>query len=640
MAIASSATEHPHEVCVERNVLVPLDDGVTLAADLYLPETTGPFPTLISLYPYRKDDIIGSFSAYVQRWFAERGYAHLLVDVRGSGGSAGRWVESMHPIPEGVDGARVVEWAAAQEWCDGSVGVWGISYGGLMAFATAAERPSHLKAIAPVYGFWDIQQDFVAPGGCSNMLGLQQRECIMLAQELAPPTFRDREGRWRDVWRERLERLKRDGPYSLRWFEHPDYDDYWRERVIPLARIEVPAFLIAGWRDLFPEAMSEAYRRISGPKQLLFGPWLHVQPDLAAREPFDWLSELLRFWNRWLRGIKESGEDQRPVWLFVQGDGGWRREADWPPARVVERVMYPVSGGALGTHQQLGGCDVYQATPLVGVCGGQWDAMATGMGYPLDQGPDDLLSLTYTSEPLEDRLELGGSPEAILHIERLDGTGPFSLVAKLVDVEPDGRAELITTGWLRVSSSRQVRIRLWATSYALARGHRLRLSVSAADFPRVWPDPTSPKLELDLGASELRLPVVPDDPEAGWEEPPRPPEVPPTDRFPWTLSGGPEWTRERDEAGDASSVTLGGGEVMRLPEGGTLSIRQRATASVAAAHPEGAALTAEAHIETRSADGELVEVEARSTMWRDHVVYQSRVLVEGVPLLVRTWTNM
>jgi putative CocE/NonD family hydrolase len=638
---AASATERRRAVRIERNVLVPLEDGVTLAADLYLPEAPGPFPTLISFYPYRKDDVIGSFSAYAQRWFTQRGYAHLLVDVRGSGGSSGRWVESMHPVPEGADGAQVVEWAASQDWCDGSVGVWGISYGGLMGFATAAERPPHLKAIAPVYGFWDIQRDFVAPGGCPNMLGLHQRECVMLAQELAPPTFRDDDGRWREVWRARLGRLEREGPYSLRWFDHPDYDDYWRERVIALERIEVPAFLIAGWRDLFPEAMSEAYRRLRGPKQLLFGPWLHVQPDLAAREPFDWLAELLRFWDRWLRGVEPEGaEEERAVWLFVQGDGGWRREAEWPPARAVEQVVYPAPGGVLETYQQEGGGDIYQATPVVGVHGGQWDAMATGMGYPLDQGPDDLLSLTYTSEPFEDGLELGGSPEAVLHVERLDGDGPFTLVAKLVDVEPDGRAELITSGWLRVRSPGEARVRLWATSYALSAGHRLRLSVSAADFPRVWPDPVSPELELDLGASELRLPVVPEDPEIGWEEPPRPPEVAPAERFPWTTGGDPLWRWERDEAADAASVTLGGGESMRLPEGGTLSIRQQATASVAAPHPEGASVTAEARIETRSADGELVEVEARSAVRRDRVVYRGRVLVDGVPLLERSWTSM
>jgi putative CocE/NonD family hydrolase len=640
MATRTSKAEQLYDVRVERNVLIPLADGVTLASDLHLPDAPGPFPTLISFYPYRKDDIIGSFSAYTRRWFAERGYAHLLVDVRGSGGSAGRWVESMHPIPEGVDGAQVVEWAAAQPWSDGAIGIWGISYGGMMAFNTAAERPPHLKAIAPIYGMWDLYRDAIGLGGCQIMLGMHQRECIMLAQELAPPTYRDAEGRWREVWRARLERLEAEGPYSLRWYDHPDYDDYWRERVIPLEQIEVPSFLIAGWRDLFPEAMTEAYRRITAPKQLLFGPWLHVQPDVAAREPVDWLGELLRFWDRWLRGV-EAPDDEPPVRLFVQGPaGGWRLEDDWPPARAVEHVLYPDGDGLLSPERPPGGGDTYRATPVVGVHGGQWDAMATGMGYPLDQGPDDLLSLTFTTEPLEEELELGGSPEVVLHVQRLDGDDAFTLVAKLVDVAPDGRSELIASGWLRVPGSGEARIRLWATSYALARGNKLRLSISCSDFPRVWPDSSSPELELEFGPSELRLPVVPEDPEARWQEPPRPPEVPAAERFPWTIDAGPVWRWERDEAGDGASVTLGGGETMRLPEGGTLSIRQRATASVAAANPDSAEITAEARIETRSAEGDLIEVETASRVRRDRVVYSGRVLVDGLPLLERTWTNM
>ena len=143
------------DVRVERNVLIPLDDGATLAADLHVPDGPGPFPTLISFYPYRKDDVIGSFSAYTRRWFAERGYAHLLVDVRGSGGSSGRWVESMHPLPEGRDGAQVVEWAAAQQWSDGSVGIWGVSYGGLMALRgrrRAAPAPQGDRAGVRILG--------------------------------------------------------------------------------------------------------------------------------------------------------------------------------------------------------------------------------------------------------------------------------------------------------------------------------------------------------------------------------------------------------------------------------------------------------------------------------------------------------
>src|SRR4051812_6777336 len=103
---------------VERNILIQLADGTTLASDLYLPDAEGRFATLVSLYPYRKDDVIGAFSEYPRRYFVRRGYAHLLVDVRGYGGSDGESVESMDPRPEGRDGAEVVEWAARQQWSD------------------------------------------------------------------------------------------------------------------------------------------------------------------------------------------------------------------------------------------------------------------------------------------------------------------------------------------------------------------------------------------------------------------------------------------------------------------------------------------------------------------------------------------
>ncbi len=618
-----------------RNVLIPLSDGATLAADLHLPDAPGPHPTLISFYPYRKDDVIGSFAAYARNWFAERGYAHLLVDVRGSGGSSGRWVESMNPLPEGRDGAEVVEWAAEQPWSDGAVGIWGVSYGGLMALATAANNPPHLRAIAPVYGFWDIYRDFVSPGGCPNMLGLHARECVMLAQELAPPTCQDAEGRWLEVWRARLERLEREGPWSLRWPEHPDYDDYWRERVIPLDRIDVPAFFVAGWRDLFPQSMHDAMAKVGAPKRVLFGPWLHVQPDVAAREPVDWLPLLLRFWEHTLRDADPPADPAALV--FVQG-GGWRALETWPPPVVEPQTLRPAAGGTLGTSAG-DGADEYDATPLVGAQGGQWDALGTGLGYPLDQGPDDFAAVTYTSAPFDSALELAGSPVAQLDVERLDAAGPFDLVAKLVDVAPDGRAELVTTGWLRAAGSGTHRVELWATAWALAAGHRLRLSVACADFPRAWPDAALPRLRLRHAGSELLLPVVPGGIGESCE-PPRPAPVPAAERSPWTTGGAPSWTIEHDVVHDAVSVSLGGGEAMRLPDGGRFELRQRATARVEAAHPEGASVEGDATISIDLAAGEHVEIRARSRAWRDHNLYWGSVTIDDRPLLDRSWSNL
>ena len=624
-----------HDVRLVRNLLIPLADGVTLAADLHLPDAPGPHPTLISLYPYRKDDIIGSFTAYTRRWFAERGYAQLLVDVRGYGGSAGVRAESFHPLVESSDTSEVVEWAAAQEWSDGAVGVWGISYGGLTALAAGVARPPHLRAIAPVYPLWDVYEDVAAPGGVPTMISQNQWSTIMLAQRLAPPTFHDAGGRWLEVWQERLRRVEQEGVDISRWREHSaDDDDYWRERVLPIEQIEVPTFLVGGWRDLFPHGVATAFQRIPAPKRLLFGPWLHVQPDLAAREPVDWLALLLRFWDEHLRDTEPAGDPT--VLAYVQGAGGWRSETTWPPENAEEQSFFPAGNGVLGADPG-GGADRYAANPIVGTTGGQWDAMATAMGYPIDQGPDDLLSLTYTSAPLETLLELAGSPTVVVAARRVDADGPYDLVAKLVDVAPDGSAELISSGWAHAQSG-PTTVRLWSTAWALAPGHRLRLSISCADFPRTWPDPTSPRLEVDRSGSSLHVPVVRGS--IGEPvEPPRPDAVPEAERFPWTISGAPTWTIERDLACDAVAVTLGGRETMRLPEGGTLEIRQQATARVAAAHAEGARVDAEASIDIAFPDGEHVEVETRSTSWRNRTVYDGQVKLNGHKLIEHTWSH-
>ncbi len=632
----SVSREQLHRVRIVRNLLIPLGDGTTLAADLHLPLTSGPHPTLISLYPYRKDDVIGSFTAYARRWFAQRGYAHLLVDVSGYGGSEGRHTESFDPQRESAAARQVVVWAAAQEWSDGAVGVWGVSYGGLMALAAGAARAPHLKAIAPVYPLWNVYDDVVAPGGCPTMITQHQWSTTMLAQRLAPPTFRDPDGRWRQVWRERLEQLEREQLDISRWREHPDREDrFWSQRVLPLEQIEVPTFLIGGWRDLFPQAVVRAFERIPATKRLLFGPWLHVQPDLAAREPVDWLALLIRFWDEHLLGAPPA--DEPPVLAYVQGSAGWRAERTWPPAGIQQRTLQLRTDGRLDDEGD-GGSDEYRATPVVGVTGGQWDAMGTAMGYPLDQGPDDLCSLTYTGWPLEAPLELAGSPQAILEVERLDGEESFALVAKLIDVSPSGSAELITTGWAQ-SDRGTTTVSLWTTAWALGAGHCLRLSISCADFPRIWPNATTPLIRLHHRGSQLQLPIAPDGiGEAA--EPKRPEAVATEARWPWTLTGEPVWKNERDLAKDAVAVTLGGGETIRLPEGGTLALQQRASASVTAEHPENAAVEAEATIEIRTADGERIEVHARSRSWRDRDVYWGRVSVNECRLFERTWRTL
>jgi putative CocE/NonD family hydrolase len=293
--------------------------------------------------------------------------------------------------------------------------MWGMSYGGITSFKTAAVNPPHLKAIVPMNGGLDHYHDIVYPGGCFNCLGiLGGWGPFMTAMNLMPPMYQDPEGRWNRIWRERLKAGR--APYIMPYQEHPDFDDYWQSKSVAGERITVPAFLIGAWRDIFPEAMVRAYERVRGPRRLLMGPWMHEMPDLASFAQVDYLAEMLRWWDCWLKGKANGVPDEPPVVIYVQGQG-WRYESEWPIARTNKSVTYlSLGGGGSGTLTTAApprGDEVsYVADPTVGVTAGLWDPTGTGLGAPLDQGPDDLRSITFTGDPLPGALEITGSPEA------------------------------------------------------------------------------------------------------------------------------------------------------------------------------------------------------------------------------------
>jgi len=641
----------PHEVRVERNLLIPLSDGVSLAADLYLPEGNGPFPVLISYYPYHKDDYIAVMCQYPCRWFASQGYASLVVDFRGTGGSEGISWEPLDPR-EGEDGAEIVEWAARQSWCDGKVGMWGISYGGITSLQTASQDPPHLKAIFAQYACVDPYHDFVYPGGCLNCLSAYGAwGSLMLAMNLMPPMFQDSQGRWYRLWKERLEKSV---PYTLTWQDHPIYDDYWQSRVIPVEKIKAPTFLFGSWRDLFPEAMVRVYERVSGPKKLFMGPWSHIPPDLSVSlEPMDHLQEMLRWWDYWLKGKKNDVVDEPPVTLFVQGANTWRHEKEWPIARTEERTFF-ISGDKKLVNKLFGEerNESYRANPTVGAMAGLWDLMALGVGYPLGQGPDDLRSLTYSTDPLAEDTEISGSPEAVLFVA-LESGEDANLVAKLTDIGPDATSTLITSGWLRASHHRsheqpakpatgeviEFRISLWATSYLLPQGHRLRLSVSCSDFPRIFPTLTNPETRLFFGgsrASTLRIPVVP--PSATPIQPPyiRRPE-PGVNRVPSLMEAMPKWKIEQDFVTATLTVTAGLRERFALPNGGTVELDHTSKPTVSANEPGGATVMGKTAVNVQMPAGETMQIETTSLVSQTRTLLTGKITLGGQTFFKKQW---
>ena len=211
----------------------------------------GPFPALVTVVPYRKDGAAGVFYGPILRWFAERGYAGLLVDFLGTGSSDGSQRPPFDP-GEADDGVAAVEWAARQTWSSGKVGMWGHSYGAIMSMRTAARHPPHLAAIAQVMGALDPERDFVHPSGARGCLGSVASWGLQtLASQLLPPLSGDSTAAEQARWQRRARDAE---PWLLDLIRHGPGDPVWRSRAIDATAITVPSYCIAGWRDLFCDA--------------------------------------------------------------------------------------------------------------------------------------------------------------------------------------------------------------------------------------------------------------------------------------------------------------------------------------------------------------------------------------------------
>lgn len=529
--------------------------------------------------------------------------------------------------------------------------MWGMSYGGITSFKTAAAQPPHLKAIVPIMGSLDIYHDFLYPGGCLNCLGaFGAWGSFMIAMNLMPPMYQDSAGRWYQLWQERLEHCA--PPYVFPWQDHPTHDDYWQSKAIAAERIQVPTFLIAGWRDIFPEVMIRAYERISAPRKLLAGPWMHTLPDVSPFAQVDYLDEMLRWWDYWLKNRPNGVMDEPPATLFVQGSEVWKHEREWPIARGKEQTLFFSTDRTLTEKPpRYEESSEYQTDPAVGVMAGLWDPAAIGLGLPLDQNSDEVRSLTYTSEPLPQAPEITGSPRAHLYIALEDGDDA-NLVVKLSEVAPNGRSALITTGWLKAShqsshaqptpltkgAAHEFHIPLWATSYQVLQGHRLRVSVSCSDFPRIWPTPYNPTIRLFFGgsrASGISFPTIPPAIIPGPEM--RAPE-PTVNRTPLAVDFTPRWTIERDLASGTVTVTTGERPVLLTPSrDGKMELNHTAKARVSASRPDAAKVEGETTVTLQTPSGSTIVVETRSWITLSGMILSGRVSVDGRLLFERQW---
>ena len=456
-----------------------MPDGITLAADLYLPEGAAAsvparrFPAILEYTPYHKNNN----QAYGPRasrypYFASHGYVFVNVDIRGTGDSEGFTASPTSP-EEVRDGLEVIRWCARQPWCDGSVGMIGISYTAGVCYDAARQAPEELKAIVVCQMCSDWYEGMAYPGGSPRPFAHENYAPLMAAYNFAPPDPDLLGARWTEVWQGRLDSST---PWSLAYVENALDGPFWESRLLrgEEERVRAATFLIGGWCDWYPDDMLRVYSRLRCPKRVLIGPWTHNYPENAWPLPrINDRYECLRWFDRHLKGIDTDPEHplegEAPVSLFVrefdppeplrhEESGDFRHMADWPPVHVRDWHGYLAEPGCLRLASEGNtppglppGTTELTYRPDVGVAAGRYaiGQMLPGWGMPGDQRLDEPFSLLYTTEPLEDGLELLGAPEARLF---LSCTAPVAFLSvKLCDVARDGTSVLVTKGVLNLT---------------------------------------------------------------------------------------------------------------------------------------------------------------------------------------------
>ena len=488
---------------MQSNIPVAMRDGVTLYADIYRPDSDGPFPTILQRTPYDKTaSLTNSMLDPIRA--AKAGFAVVIQDTRGRYTSEGEFYAFRDDINDGYD---TVEWAAAQPWSNGKVGMYGASYVGATQWLAATSRPPHLTTIVPTVTASNYHEGWTYQGGAFE-LGFNMSWTLL---QLTLANFKNVSG-VQNVPRERRAELvkavdgmtegfrslpTRDYPhlnaglakYYYDWLAHPDYDDYWKGLCIEdrHSEIDVPALHVGGWYDIFlggtirnylgmKESGANATAR--GGQKLIIGPWQHGArgSSMAGRHYFGIMADAqaidvdgihLRWFDNWLNepGSNDEGNnimDEAPVRIFVMGDDVWRDEQEWPLARAQETKYYLHSGGKANTKHGDGTLGVkvpdgespdvflYNPADPVPTTGGALCCnpyFAANGAFDQNEVEERADVLVYSTPPLERDVEVTG-PVTVTLWAATSGTDT-DFTAKLVDVCEDGCARNLTDGIIR-----------------------------------------------------------------------------------------------------------------------------------------------------------------------------------------------
>jgi putative CocE/NonD family hydrolase len=504
-------------------------DGVALRADILLPSAEGKFPALIYRTPYGKHFALKEYKTFEKA--VARGYAVVVQDVRGRYASDGEFVAYQN---EGRDGFDTIEWAAKQPWCDGNVGTFGLSYPGAVQWLAAVENPPHLKAMVPAMTFSTPRNFFysggVFDGSWLEWIWMNIAPDIRKRNNLAGPRTHEEAA---ETWKREHQRmetflplrdlpdLKDVAPFYYEWLAHPPADPWWDwgELRNKYGKVHTAVLNLSGWYDKAygPDGATTNFNGLlkdRGEKdprtRTIIGPWTHGEQEKtrAGEREFgpsaaiDYDELILRWMDRYVRGIQNGIDREKPVRLFVMGKNVWRDEEAWPLARANTQTYYLRSESNTARFARLN-----QTAPDRA---GRYNEFISDPAHPVTDpytaygahdyhalaGRNDVL--VYDSDPLLADTEVTGPIHAEIFISA--DVPDVDLWVRLLDVAPDGTAlnlmspgldvlrasyrnEKVQPELLKPGEIYRLNLNNMVTSNVFRAGHQIRVQISGAFFP-------------------------------------------------------------------------------------------------------------------------------------------------------------
>jgi predicted acyl esterase len=521
-------TTFPRAVRIIEHTTIPLKDGTMLAARIWLPEDAeqNPVPAILEYLPYRKRDGTYERDALTYPWLAGHGYAGVRVDIRGSGESDGL-LSDEYAKQEQDDAIEIIAWLAAQPWCSGAVGMMGISWGGFNGLQVAARRPPALKAIVTICSTDDRYADDVHYMGGAKLNAGFGWAAFFFGAMCHPPDPALVGDRWRPMWLERLANV----PLFLEiWTRHQRRDAYWRHGSVceDYAAIRCPVYAVGGWTDGYSNAIPRILERLAVPRKGLIGPWAHAYPHFALPGPqIGFLQDMLRWWDHWLKGAETGVMDEpmvrawmtdsvKPATYHETLPGRWVVEPSWPPPESKSHRLFLTDDGLRPERAPLAARAVC-SPQTIGKDAGSWCPFGRAADQAGDQRADDARSLVFETPPLDEAIEILGA--AIVTLEVASDRPIANIAVRLCDVHPSAESLRVSFGVQNLThrdghetpqplvpgQRYQVRIQLNDAGVVFPAGHRIRLALSTAYWPMIWPAPEVATLTIFGGTLELPL---------------------------------------------------------------------------------------------------------------------------------------